>query len=64
MAPTGQVLESTEKQVKEAVGEVVVELAVHSGDARSIGAVESDMTSADAAAVAKSVLEAWPLGIG
>ena len=51
------------EQVKEAVGEVVVELAVPSGEARSFGPGECDMTSAAATAVAKPVVDARPFGI-
>ena len=46
------------EQVKEAVGEVVVELAVLFGDAPG----ERDMTSAAATAVAKPVVHARPPG--
>ena len=48
------------EQVKEDVGEVVVELALPPGEARSCGPGECDMTSAAATAVEVSVAEARP----
>ena len=57
MALKSQMLESTE-QVKEAVGEVVVELAEPSGEARSIGPRVCGMTSASATVAAEPVVDA------
>ena len=51
------------EQVKEDVGEVIVELAVLPGEARSFGSGECDMTTAAATAVAKLVVEVRPSGI-
>ena len=48
--------------MKEAVGEVVVELALPSDEARSFGPGECDLTSAAATAVEKLVVEARPPG--
>ena len=50
------------KQVKEAVGEVVVEPAAPSGEDRSSGLGERDVFSAAATPVAKAVVEARPPG--
>ena len=53
----------SDDEVEEAVGEVVVELAEPSGEARSIGPRVCDMTSAAATAAAKPVVEARHAGI-
>ena len=59
----GSGVEAIGGQVREDVGEVVVELAVPPGEARSFGPGECDMTTGAATAAAKPVVEVRPYGI-